>query len=220
VVQPATSNCAIRDAQHGGHFGLGHAGEVPQLDDVGGPRIDGGELLERFVDADDQIFVARVCDRQIGDQRQARLASAAALGAAAARDVDDHRPHDLGRPAAEVEAVGELQAAGSGEPEVRLLDQGSGVERRRARMAAQPRAGEFPQQRIALFEERLSRRGVALLRPLEESGQLDRGHEAGPASHSTWMLSAPIVAVQAGALRQASRLRLFRPRGAARCPRS
>lgn len=56
---PVAVDGGDRDADYGGDFGDGEAGEIAEVDDFCFARVIGGELIEGVVDAEQIFFLVR-----------------------------------------------------------------------------------------------------------------------------------------------------------------
>ena len=143
---PFAGHRRARDRQHFGHFPLGHAGEVAELNDLTLTGIQECQLLKRFLELQDLAvgrlrggdpIVERDPERRAGPLGRLMLA----------RVIDEDAAHHLGRDAEEVRPVLPVDTVLACEPDVRLVDQRGGLERV---------VGPFPPQ-IASARRRNSR---------------------------------------------------------------
>ena len=148
------------------------AAEEAQLDDLRLAGILGGEPVEREVDGEHvgSGLARRHVDAVERDANHVR--AAAAIGAAAARDVHQHPSHHLGRDAEEVLAVLPPDGVPSEQPQAQLVDERGRLQADGGPLAHQV-AGRHP---VQLFvDERqhaLERIGVAGAPGAEEPGDL------------------------------------------------
>ena len=169
---PISANGPVRDAQGLCNLGLGQAAEVAQLDDLGQTRIERSEPVERFMDGED-LF--RAAGALIGDPRRQRNvggASAAPIGGAAARKIDDDRPHHASGPAQEVHTVLELQGSGRREAQIRLVYQRARIEQRIA-PAGQPHPCQLAKVGVRRGEQPICRVRITFLGAMNQIGQVD-----------------------------------------------
>ncbi len=170
---PVSANGPVRDAQGLCNLGLGQAAEVAQLDDLGQTRIERGELVERLMDGEDLFRAAAALVGKPRRQRHVRRASAAPIGGAAARKVDDDRPHHASGPSQEVHSVLEVQGTGRRKAQIRFVHQRTRIEQRVA-TPGQPPPCQLAEIGVGRGEQPLSRVGIAILGAVNQIGQVDR----------------------------------------------
>lgn len=94
--------------------------------------------------------------------------AAAAFGKARARQVDDHRAHDVARIAKEVAAVLDLELARVHKSQVGFVDQRRGIEQGAACVAAEPRVRHAAQILVRCVEDEAKRRVVPVASTLQQ----------------------------------------------------
>ncbi len=110
----------FRDVKEPANLGVGEAAEVAQLDDLGLPRVEAGETLQRGVERE---HVDRIGGRGRHIGHEGDLESAATLlRTLLARVLDENAPHDAGCHAQEVRAIAPVDV-GVGEAQIGFVDQ-------------------------------------------------------------------------------------------------
>jgi hypothetical protein len=150
-----------RDPQRLGRLLDRQAGEVAELYQLGLGRLAGRELRQRLVDGQDVLGGARVGG---GDPAEvAAVQAAASLGRVlAARILDEDATHGLGRRGEEVAPAVPARVGRADQAEVRLVDQGGGLQRLPGPLPGQPRGGEPAQLVVDEREQRVGGPGVAV----------------------------------------------------------
>ena len=168
---------AVGDAQDGGDFLLGHAGEIAHLDHLHQARVLDLQGLDGVVDLDDFVLPGAQVFGELCIERHVHGVAAAALRLALSREVDDDRAHDARRVGEEVAALGAGELAGALEAQKALVQQHGGVQQRVAAAIAQLPARLAAQVFICHREQPLARGFVAGVRALDQMRQLV--HERG-----------------------------------------
>src|SRR6185369_881645 len=105
-IGPFTLGSGHRDAEHLRGFLEGEADKIAQLDDFGLAGVVSGEPVERFVDGERLLLVARRCgDLQFRHIDMFR-AAAALLAMFPARALDEDSPHGFGSRGEEMRSIG------------------------------------------------------------------------------------------------------------------
>ena len=170
---PVTPDGSFRDAQCLRDLRFIEAGEVAHLHDLSHARVDGGDAAERLVDTQDFFFATnRALEFVV--ERHARNVAATSRSDTAPGEVDDHRAHDLRRPAHEMDAILDLEMTALDEAHVRLMNERAGVEQCVAAARTQPRTCQASQVGIGRRIERVGSHPIAVLCPMNQLRQRGR----------------------------------------------
>jgi hypothetical protein len=162
---------AHRNAERFGGFVMRQADKVTELHHLSFERMDGCELVERFVDGEQLIVVAG--ERQFHLlQFHALLAAAVAHGALLSGAVNENPPHRFSRRGKKMRPVLESRRLDADEPQPGLVNQGSGLERVSRRFIDHLARGEPAQFFVDQRQQLVGSFGIAAFNGAENLGRL------------------------------------------------
>ena len=116
------------NVERGGRFFNRHADKVPELDEVGFRRINGGEFFQGVVDGEQLVILPRGGHRQVRNVH-AVLAATVTQGAFAAGVVDEDAAHGFGGGGKEMRPVLPARVGLANEAQVGFVDERGGLQR-------------------------------------------------------------------------------------------
>jgi hypothetical protein len=155
-------------------------GEEPELDQPGLHRVLGGQPGQCLVERQ-QVLVRQGAGESGLYEVDPGQRPPALLPALAAGVLDQDPSHGFGRGGEEVAAAVPARVAGADEPEVRLVDQGGGLEGLAWLLLGQLAGGQLPQFVVDQGQEPRSGSGIASLDGREDVG--DVIHRRSRSSH-------------------------------------
>jgi len=158
--RPVTLDRGWRDVEILSRFGNGQSAEVAQLDDPRGLRRDGGEPVQRVVEAHDIEAQIDPGFRHIVEARDG-LAGTAFGRAVFPRVIDEDPAHHVGRRTVEVNAVREIRRSDTGEPQVGLVDERGRLQRVIGPFPREVMLRQIPEFTVHKGGELLERLGIS-----------------------------------------------------------
>ena len=140
---PVALNSPAGDAKCRRGFVERQSGEEPELDQFGPSGIDKREPAERGVEVDQVVGRGVVIDKAFEVKPLAFRLTTTLDPLAVASAVDENPPHRLGGGGEEVApTVPRLDRVRTDQPHIRLMNQGSGLERLPRHLAGKPGGGK------------------------------------------------------------------------------
>ena len=152
---------------------LGHAAEVPHLDDLSHARVERGHLVERLVNAKNLLLARQSRPTDLRRQADVPQSPAAPRCLAATSEIDDDRAHDAPGPSHEVDPVLQSQSSRAGKPEIRFVHERRRIEEGVAAATPQPHAGQPSQLCVRGRKQAIGRLGIAPLGAMDQLCQAD-----------------------------------------------